>query len=788
MRFLKARTLLSALAVICCCISFASGHASAATSDGPDQNDFGISGRYGSSNAADRTVDYTVATSAYNTILTNSLIIYLPTPTGTVVVHDPNICYGTFRNGGRNYDQIDDGTGANWGNAVSFKIGASTQWGYFDNSGTCDNPTLTFNLSGASLDLDTNLYQYTLTVTANAAGDKYMDTYWITAPAGSYISQDSSQPTSAFGLNETSPIPGGDNPTNTQSMPDPYKNYWNGTIRFAPDCSVTTPTVSKRIEIYDDDNHNNWDVQPMPFLLKLEEYNRAGTYQRDVPPTITLPDGGGTWSQSGGWYDVFGGGNNKRIWLDYTLNKDMVYQWKVDSVFYDNTLQFKIPFDSVFYYRPCQTGNFNLNPNINASINGGAVAGNVAEVGDQVTFTYAVNNTGSTGSVPATCEIFGKTYTGYTAVPSPNDTTSDAGYVPPGTGCPRTFPTGNTTLGSGETITASTGNRTLCRSLRINPATPAGPSSITEVCVLVTSKPYMRVYGGDVSAGNGFSTGTGSTCTTNVEGAVVSWNKESAGSYAGAGAQFATFAMDQIYDFATALGNSGGANAGSGLAFGNKTPSGGMYGGSFGGLPCINDYYYDAPTTTPIAGSSIDIGNAATVTGPYGKNPGPLTAAGVMTTAKRVSIFVNGDVIINNNITYPASWTSASPPLVYIVAKGNIYIGSNVTQLDGVYVAQRTGASGGVIYTCASGSTPVATNALATSCGNKLTVNGSFVAYQVQFLRASGSQAQSAAAETPATTKAAEVFNYGPSAWMAYPPNQASTTDYDAITSLPPIL
>ncbi|HSX16647.1 MAG TPA: hypothetical protein VLH86_00940 [Patescibacteria group bacterium] len=776
---------LSLLAAVCC-LGLSVGHASAATNDGPDQGDFSESTRYGSSYPGqDRTVDYTVATSAYNTILTNTLNVYLPAASGTVVVHDPNICYGTFRNGGRNYDQIDDGTGANWGNAVSFSMNGSTQWGYFDNAGTCDSPTLTFNLSGASIDLSTGMYKYTLNVVANAAGDKYMDTYFLTSPAGSYISQDSSQSTSAFGLNETSPIPAGDNPTNVQVQPNPYKDYWNGIIRFGPDCTVTTPTVTKRIEIFDDDNHNNWDVQPQPFLVRLQEFSRAGVYQRDVTPTITLPDGGGTsGTVAGGWYDIFGGGNAHRIFLDYTLNKDMVYQWQVDSVFYDNTLQFKIPFDSIYYYRACQTGNFNLQPNINVTVNGGASAGNVAEVNDTVAFTYAVNNTGSTGSVSVTCNIYGKVYTGYQSVPAPPDSSSDAGYVPPGTGCPRAFPTGNTTLVT-ETIPASTGNRTICRALWVNPSTTGGTSKGTEVCVLVTNKPYLRAYGGDVSAGNGFSSGTGSTCTINSEAAVVGWNKESAGSFAGAGAQFAVYALDQIYDVATALGNTGGAPAGSGLAFTNTTPSGGNFGGTVGSLPCISDYYGLAPTTAAL--TVTDLGSASLVTGAYNKT-GPVTLSGTLTAVKRVSIYVLGDVIINNNITYPASWTSGDAPLVEIVAKGNIYVGSNVTQLDGVYIAQPSGASGGTIYTCSTGAAAVATNLLASTCGSKLTINGSFIANQVQFLRAAGSVAQSSAGETSAASKAAEVFNYGPAAWMPYPPGLANTTDYDSINSLPPIL
>jgi len=191
------RIWLLSIFTVLCFVGY-TGTAHAILNEGPNQDDFGASTRYGDSYpGVDRTVDYTVATSATVTILTNTLNIYLPTSNGTIVVHDPNICYGTWRNGGRNYDQIDDGVGANWGYATDFTINGVTQSGYFDNAATCDNPVLTFNVSGASLDLNTNMYKYTMNVTANPAGDRYMNTYWITVPVGSYVSQDSSQPTSA---------------------------------------------------------------------------------------------------------------------------------------------------------------------------------------------------------------------------------------------------------------------------------------------------------------------------------------------------------------------------------------------------------------------------------------------------------------------------------------------------------------------------------------------------------------------------------------------------------------
>jgi hypothetical protein len=438
---------------------------------------------------------------------------------------------------------------------------------------------------------------------------------------------------------------------------------------------------------------------------------------------------------------------------------------------------------------------FGLTPNINIVINGGTTTGNFAEVGDQVDFVYAVNNTGTTVSMSTDCAIDGRDYGGYHAVPAPVDTTSDAGYVAPGTGCPRTFPLNSNTTIATETIgsvPAGSANKTLCRALAVTPATPAGAARSVEVCVSIANKPYVRVYGGDVSAGNGFAT-TPDTCTTNPQGAVVGWNNEGP-SFSGAGAQFATYAMKQIFDFATALGNTGGAQAGSGLAFANKTPSGGTFGGTFGALPCASNFFATKGTTTPAA-SPINVGglatNTYTGTAPAGQ---AVQIGGNLGGSQKVVVYVDGDVLITGDIKFPGSWTTANPPYFQLIVRGNIYISQNVKQLDGIYSAQPNGAAGGIIYTCANTGLPATAVAPAgggafTSCKNQLIVNGSFVARQVQFLRVNGTLRQSAANEPGnATSHAAEIFNYSPALWMTMPPGITTTNDYDSVTSLPPIL
>jgi len=430
---------------------------------------------------------------------------------------------------------------------------------------------------------------------------------------------------------------------------------------------------------------------------------------------------------------------------------------------------------------------FGLIPDVTSVINDGAVTGGFAEVGDKVQFVYTVQNTGTTQSESTDCSIIGRNTPGYRATPVVGDTTSTPDYTPPATGCPRVFAYSSTTTIVTETIDpvpASLGNKTLCRTLTVDPAAPTVGARSAIGCVTIANKPYMRAYGGDISAGNGFT--NGGTCSQNSNAAIVGWNKEAGGAYAGAGVQFAAMALSKIYDDASALGNTTATN-GSRLAFANTAPTGGTFGGSLGTLPCIPDYNGNMPAGTPNTPSTTINLNSLNGEHSYKAN-GPVTISGNINPNQRTSLFVNGDVIINGPIRYTGSWDTTSMPLFQLVATGNIYIDRSVDQLDGLYVAQRTGATGGIIYTCANATVPVDKTQLVGQCGTKLTVNGSFVAYQVQLLRANGTLAQSNATETGASGQSAEVFNYSPLMWMVTPPGQSTPSTYDSLTSLPPIL
>ncbi|HUB93649.1 MAG TPA: hypothetical protein VMB52_04050 [Verrucomicrobiae bacterium] len=437
---------------------------------------------------------------------------------------------------------------------------------------------------------------------------------------------------------------------------------------------------------------------------------------------------------------------------------------------------------------------YTLTPSITATSGGTTLTdGSYVQAGQPIDFDFKVDNTANGGvddqATGIACSAHDYTATGWVALPTTPTTT---GATPSGVTCTSTFNTGYTDLGTDASVTSAPNNTSICRSLIVNPGSSVnnvnGAQAWAEACVYVSSRPYFRVYGGDISAGNPQS----NACSTTTKAAIVGWNNDTSGNggYSGAGAQYAELAIDQIYDSASSLGDSTGAAAPpSGLAFANTTGSGDDYGGNFGSLPCMTNYYANA------SGNSFAGGSISSLTSGSYTATGPITINGSVAAGARVVLYVNGNVTITNTgsggITYPASWTISNPPLFEIIASGNIYVDKGVTDLDGLYIAQNNGTSGtGTIYDCTNGSTPYtidSTGSFNTACDTNLTVNGSFIADQIRLMRTSGT-VESATSTEASGTNQAETFNYSPALWLGQPTVTTLPTNYDSITSLPPIL
>jgi hypothetical protein len=298
----------------------------------------------------------------------------------------------------------------------------------------------------------------------------------------------------------------------------------------------------------------------------------------------------------------------------------------------------------------------------------------------------------------------------------------------------------------------------------------------------VASFPYLSVWGGDAAAGFAPQNGDG-TCSENDQAGFPSWTN-GAPDWTGSGAEFAVQALGDIKAFASARGDQSISPADpSALAFSNVpgngvtvTPSSApaVFGGQYRALNGVScDYTSDMPA--PLTTDQTINGRA------------------VSTTDK---VYVKGaDVIIKGNIAYTTNaWgsTAAIPSFKLVVVGGNIYIDSNVTELDGTYVAEKDNSgNGGTIFTCTTGAIPWApwddTTGFYNACSKQLTIYGSFVAQQVRFLRTHGTTSQATVGEDWTNTTSAEKFVYGPELWLANLKTTPSSRDA-SITGLPPVL
>jgi hypothetical protein len=332
---------------------------------------------------------------------------------------------------------------------------------------------------------------------------------------------------------------------------------------------------------------------------------------------------------------------------------------------------------------------------------------------------------------------------------------------------------------------------------------PGQPPNHNPATFPVTNLPYFNVTGGDIATGAGMSTGSaggagspagGSSCAVSAdsEAGVVSWNRGASGGYGGAGTNYAALALNHLQGFVSgqgshyqpsglALANTGTDAKGHSIVQLNNS----LYGGGFGGLSCVPDYYAHATNPKPNG---------------FHLNPGSLAAYGaqasggkaVIPNGKHITVYVDGDAYIDSNILFGGSASGygsslSDIPSFVLVAKGNIYISPSVTRLDGLYVAEPRGGSGsdGVIYDCSQGSSPVpfSSSHYYATCKKPLDVYGAFISGQLWLQRTGG---------TYTTGQAAESFHFSPEVWIGAPFNSqlngGVNETYDAITSLPPVL
>ncbi len=254
------------------------------------------------------------------------------------------------------------------------------------------------------------------------------------------------------------------------------------------------------------------------------------------------------------------------------------------------------------------------------------------------------------------------------------------------------------------------------------------------MCGEVVNTPFMRAYGNDVISG-GPTAGSGK----------VTGFMANPAQGAGSGGEFAVISATTPIDFASAFFRSA------------TTPSATPKPQTPDELKLVNvlrpagqPKYFDETikretkeTPQGWPGSVAGVSSVQSNNQSYHASGGTLGGAAGFT--GRHTMYVEGNVIINGDITYgPTGATIDSIPSFTLIVKGNIYISHNVKQLDGIYIAQSTTPAGanGEIHTCTNNGTPfnLASSGdrdiLANLCSQEqLKINGLLAANKLKFYR-----------------------------------------------------
>ncbi len=335
------------------------------------------------------------------------------------------------------------------------------------------------------------------------------------------------------------------------------------------------------------------------------------------------------------------------------------------------------------------------------------------------------------------------------------------------------------------------------------------------------TKPYFKVFGGDVFVGGWFNATT-TPCTTGdtnyqaptfnplsnqFKGGILAF----ANGRHGSSSDFGAFAMGLIQgDPANTYGFYTGQTSGvSTLSFSNTNSGissnywGGYLAGATQQIHCIPDYFTNKqnkstpPAPTP-GGTSFNVGSLAN--GQYLAPSGQTSdiTAGANATinpGSAVTVFIDGNAYISHNIAYAAGYTADNVPKLAIVVRGNIFIAPSVSNIDGLFIAQpnpSSVATTGSLWTChdSSNTTPDGYWVYA-NCGSKLTINGAIIAKQVNLMRINGDLPAAPDNEASGSANIAETINYIPAMVIGgsffNQSSSAQTPKINSLISLPPI-
>jgi hypothetical protein len=534
-------------------------------------------------------------------------------------------------------------------------------------------------------------------------------------------------------------------PSNVYYSNSYYSCY---TIPFAPDCSITTPQPLSKypLQVYDDDQGVSYQAATLTW--RLLEYPVSGGAAKVIasgqPPKSPTGEG-----------------------RTYTLNSSSVflrpgyrYKWEWNNVNMLNALQFKIPFDSIYYALPCPQSEV-LTPTV-------SVDNTEVEEGDPVTFTYKISRSALTSVSTGTCQLVASV--GSTKPPVNTEVCNNMNAAGSGNfTIPANDANGlNATLAIPALTSAMTTNGRLCHKLTITAIAPDKPTTPTddEACVNITKQPLVHFNGGDVWAGGSYKSATG-VCSANAANIQTTARTLPAGTDVGSHVEYAAFALGNMYGFGagarphTNNGDGITADPSEYLAFANfsvSDPTQYILGNLGESAHCITDlasqYTGVAISAQPAAITASALPNGAThVVGDKTLNATTINAS------QRIVLYVEGNVTIAGDIVYTAAAlaNASQIPSLTIIATGDVTVLNNVRSLTGIYSTK------GTFKTC-----EVTTALTIATCNQQLNINGAVIAKGATLSRTGGTT------NSPAVSQqAAERFNLMPDTFISTYDNSA---------------
>ena len=365
------------------------------------------------------------------------------------------------------------------------------------------------------------------------------------------------------------------------------------------------------------------------------------------------------------------------------------------------------------------------------------VGSTTAEAGaDGITVAYDLSNGGPTTSKPSAWQLTECRYNPGATPPASNGeitngATGAATFGAGGTCNVKGSGTGTYTVGghhlgdtTASTATLNAGSH-ICYVLSVNPpsATAGGWRHSVLTCITVLKSPKLQAYGGDVRA----------------DTIAVRQATNLGGRYYGSWSEYGIFGINAVKAMA-----SGGALAGGGPT--NNASK--LTSLTFANTPTLGSFYSQAPA----AGAYYDA-----YQGKADETTGSTTRGGPVNNGTHTVVKVNGDLVINSDITYSGTYASAAdvPRVIYVVS-GNIIVNANVGWIDAWLIAK------GTLYTCNDDAGANRRPLTVDICTNQLTFNGPVNVANTRLSRtfgADGNETNRAAA--------AEVFNLAPSNYLS---------------------